>query len=144
MNEWLQILTMVWSAGLFAVGGTRGKYWRRFVLPAGLAGVASLYAPWWTCIGYCVTTMAVLHLGYGDRCSWLKRSLIFTGYGVTSLWFGLSWWVIVVPSVCMALFFLSNFKLTEKSFSWKLIECLWGFLIAAAFVAALQNQWRVL
>lgn len=136
MNEWLMILSMAWSTTLFAVGGTKGKYWRRFVLPIGLAGMALLNHHWWVCLAYAVILSAFLHLGYGDRCSWLKRAFIFTGYGCAALVFALTWWALIVPLVCLGLFKASNSRLTEKSFPWKVCEAGMGFLIGAAYCSA--------
>ena len=148
MSEWLMIACMLWSGGLMAAGGTHipgigGQKWlRRYLLPAGLGAVALFYAPWWAILGYTATLSAFLCMGYGDRASWLYRAFIFAGYGAASLWLGWSWWVVITPVVCAVLFALSNNRLTERAFVWKIAEVGMGFLIGAAFIAAILNQWR--
>jgi len=141
MSEWLMILSTLIGVGAFAAGGTdlngRGFKWiRRFLMPACLAGIALLYAPWWACLGYAVTLSAFLHMGYGDRCSWLKRAFIFTGYGFSALWFGWTWWAVVTPVLLLIAFWLSNFKPTANTMFWKAWEMLAGFLIAVTFINA--------
>jgi heme/copper-type cytochrome/quinol oxidase subunit 4 len=142
-NEWLMILSVLWSIGLFAAGGTdlngKGHKWlRRFVLPAGLGALALLYAPWWACIGYTLTLCAFLHMGYGSKASWLYRAFIFTGYGASALWFGWSGWVVATPILCLLAFWLSNQKKSESMFAWKIVEMLFGFLIAVTYINSLQ------
>lgn len=142
------ILVMSVSGILFALGGTeipttgRGYKWlRRFVMPVFLAGIALLYAPWWACVGYGLTTSVALHMGYGDRCSWLKRAFIFISYGVTSLWFGFSWWIAITPALLALLFLASNWKPLASTVFWKSWEFLAGVLIALCFIGVLLNKW---
>jgi len=148
VNEWTIIYAVILSAGLFAAGGTevkktgRGYKWiRRFILPALLCLIAWPFAPYWAVIGFGATLCVFLHLGYGDRCSWPKRAFIFAGYGLSSLWIGWSWWAVLTPAACCALFFLSNLKSTASDFQWKLCELSFGFLIGCTFVAAILNRW---
>lgn len=141
MSEWIMILAVIWCVGLFAAGGTdlngKGYKWlRRFILPAGLSGIALLFSTWWACLAYTVTLSAFLHLGYGSRCSWLKRALIFIGYGFSALWFGWTWWAVATPILLLVAFWLSNFKPSEKTMFWKAWEMLAGFLIAVTFINA--------
>jgi hypothetical protein len=145
MNEWLMILVTLWNCGLFAAGGTdlngRGYKWlRRFLMPIGLGGVALLYAPWWACIGYAVTLSFFLHLGYGERATWLYRAFIFTGYGVSALCFGFSGWMVVTPILCLLAFWLSNQKQSAGMFFWKAVEMLYGFLIAVTYIHSLSQS----
>lgn len=146
MNEWMIILIVLLSSGLFAAGGTdldgKGHKWiRRFILPAGLLATSLFYAPWWASVAYSLTLCAFLHLGYGSKASWAYRSFIFAGYGLVSLWLGPSWWLIVTPVVCLGLFWLSNFKYTASSFTWKCVEIIYGIIIACSFVSAILNKW---
>lgn len=142
-NEWTMILTIIIGTGLFPAGGTdlngRGYKWlRRFLMPACLGGIALLYSTWWACLGYAVTLSAFLHLGYGSRCSWLKRAFIFTGYGFSAFWLGWTWWAVITPVLCLLAFWLSNFKSTASTFYWKAVEAMYGFMIAVTFINALQ------
>ncbi len=145
MNEWSMILSVTFSIATFAGGGTdlngRGYKWiRRFLMPLGLGSLALLYAPWWACLGYTVTLSAFLHMGYGSRAGWLYRAFIFTGYGCSALWFGWTGWVVVTPILCLAAFWLSNYKKTEDMFAWKIVEMLFAFLIAATYINALSRS----
>jgi len=144
MSEWMMMLAITASTALFAIGGTGYKWARRFVLPVLLGGIALLYAPWWACVGYGATLSVHLCMGYGESSSWLKRAFVFSGYGTSALWLGWSWWVVITPVLCLILFILSNNRLTEKSFTWKIVEAGYGFLLGAGFIGALLNQWRVL
>ena len=143
MNEWLMIVAVLWSVGLFAAGGTdlngRGHKWlRRFLMPIGLGALALIYAPWWACLGYTLTLCVFLHMGYGSRAGWLYRAFIFTGYGVSALWFGWTWWAVATPVLCSLAFLLSNMKKSEGMFAWKIVEMLFAFLIAVTFINSLS------
>jgi hypothetical protein len=141
MNEWAIIAIVPVCAALFAIGGTGFKWVRRYVLPAGLGLLGAFLASWWQGLGYALTLCLFLCMGYGDRCPWWRRVLIFTGYGLSALWFGWSWWVLVIPVACSGLFLLSNLKPTASSFVWKLAELSMGFLIGCGFVSSIINSW---
>lgn len=142
MNEWVMIAVMVWCMALFAIGGTGFKWARRYVLPVGLGLLGAFLTSWWQGLGFAITLCAFLCMGYGERASWWYRILIFTGYGTASLWFGWSWWLIITPLGCAAMFYFSNLKLTASSFTWKIPESGMGFLISAGYISAILNQWR--
>jgi hypothetical protein len=137
MNEFVQIAVIACSVALFALGGTGFKWMRRYVLPVCLGLVGAFLSSWWQGLGYALTLCAFLCMGYGERASWWYRLAIFTGYGAVSLWFGFSYWLIVTPCACMGLFWVSNWKPTANSFTWKTCEAAFGFLIAASFIAAI-------
>lgn len=149
MNEWLQILTLVWCVLLFPAGGTqvsekiKGQKWlRRILMSIGLGLLTGWLTTWWQGIGYALTVFGITTCPYGSRTPYWLKAVVFTGYGATSLWFGYSWWLLVTPCVCTGLFFLSNFKLTAKSFPWKICESAFGFTIGASCIAAILNKWR--
>jgi hypothetical protein len=146
----IMILTFLLSAGLFAAGGTeikttgRGYKWmRRFVLPIGMGIIAAFNSTWWQAIIYAVALCSVLHLGYGDRCNWIKRIGIFVGYGAVSLVFGWSWWVVATPTVLSLLFLASRWKPLSTTVFWKSWETIAGLLIALCFVGAMLNKWQI-
>lgn len=146
MNEWYMIYAFLWSAGLFAAGGTdlngKGHKWlRRFVMPIGLGGLSLLYFAWYWALLYTVLLSAILHPGYGDRCSWPKRIALFIGYGSVSLVFGLSYWTVFTPIVLSLLFLASNWKPLANTVFWKSWELLSGGLIALCFIGAFLNRW---
>ena len=138
------IAVTLWSVGLFAAGGTdlngKGHKWfRRFVMPLGLAGVSLMYAQWWQSLLYSVTLIAFLHMGYGSKASWWYRVFIFAGYGASCLWLGWTWWSVIIPPVLLVMFILSNIKLTAQTFYWKACEMSMGFLLAISFCDAIMK-----
>jgi hypothetical protein len=134
---------------LFALGGTqisttiKGQKWlRRFVLPAILGLAVGFAITWWQGLLVGCLACASLHQGYGDRASWLKRTLIFLSYGLISLPIGWSLWNIFTPIIAMSLFVLCNLKVDIRDydpshihlkfgdvFVWKFFELSMGFLI---------------
>jgi len=148
VNEWIQIAVLVWCVFLFPAGGTDipkigGQKWlRRILMSIGLGVLAGLLTTWWQGVGYALTLFGVLSCPYGSKTPYWLKALVFTGYGATSLWFGYSWWLLITPILCLGLFFFSNLKLTAKSFPWKICEGAMGFLVAAAYIAAILNKWR--
>lgn len=143
VSEMTMIYVMAVSLALFALGGTGFKWARRYILPAYLGLVGASVAPWLACVGYTITLCLFLCLGYGERASWWYRALIFTGYGASSLWLGWSWWVVITPPVCLGLFFLSDWKITSNSFTWKCVEGAYGFLVACCYINAILNRWSL-
>ena len=132
MSEWWQIYQMAVASTLFAVGGTRGKYWRRYVLPL---AIIVPYTPSWSVLGYVLGLSVALHMGYGERCSWIRRVMIFSGYSLPCLFFGWSWWIVLTPILCSLLFLLSNSRPTASVFLWKGCECAYGLLIAITVIS---------
>jgi len=146
------ILLVTSSVGLFALGGTGGwkfgtKAWRRYVLPIVVvvilsAGMGIDIKVALACGG---TLCGVLHLGYGDRTSWLVRIGVFASYAAPPIWLVRGRWVefgvwIGITSVVLTLAFLAsrNAKL-QWVIKWKVWEMLAGFCIAASFVPHLPS-----
>jgi hypothetical protein len=142
----MMILAFQWSAGLFAAGGTdlngKGHKWlRRFVMPIGLGCASLISSSWYQALAYAVLLSAVLHIGYGDRCSWTRRIAIFIGYGAVSLVFGWSYWVVITPVLLSLLFLASNWKPLANTVFWKSVELLMGALISISFIGAINNAY---
>jgi hypothetical protein len=125
------------SSVLFALGGTevsreiKGQKWlRRYVLPVvlGLSVYFAGFAPGWA-VAVTVISAICFPQGYGEKASWAKRVLIFTGYGCISLPIGISWWNLMCVIGCIGLFALSNWKVTADTFVWKTCEIIMGFLV---------------
>lgn len=114
----------------FSFGGTGWKPARRFIMPV-LLGLICLFAgfSWWQSLGLSVTLSIVLHLGYGEKSPYWKKSLIFASYGLATLWLGFSVWQIITPIGCLLLFLGSNTKWSSNAFLWKICEFLMGSLI---------------
>jgi hypothetical protein len=140
-NEWLAILIMTLSGALFAIGGTGWKPARRYVLPVLLAVTAYFsHISWWQCLGMAVTLIVALSAGYGERTPYWRKALVFAGYGLSFLWIGWTWWIVITPVVCLGLFWLSNNKLTARTFFWKAVELLYGALIGITFIVAISPR----
>lgn len=135
------------SGFLFGLGGGTGskydwKGWRRFIFPLVTFGFLLLNAVvLWKALVASVLLSAVLHLGYGQTKTWMYKFLVGCSYAIPSLVIGLTWWVLITPSVFITLFYLSNLKATEKDFTWKVVEMFIGFCIAATFIGALMRPW---
>jgi hypothetical protein len=139
MNEWLMILTMTLCSALFAIGGTKGKFWRRYGIPLLLGGIA-LYChePWYNALGLALTLIVALSLGYGTNSPYWKKAITFSLYGLSFLWIGWSWWIILTPILCLLIFWLSNQKPTAHPFFWKACEFLYGTFLAITFLDAIK------
>jgi hypothetical protein len=130
---------LAWCSVLFAVGGTKGKYWRRFVLPSGLLVIAILsHVIWWKSVLMTISLIVALSLGYGERTPYKWKAAVFSTYGLSFLWIGWSWWIVLCPVLCFLLFCLSNWKPTESMFSWKWIEFVYGLFLAVTFISILK------
>jgi hypothetical protein len=142
MSEWLEILTMTVSGSLFAIGGTKGKFWRRYVLPLFLAFICVLsLVSWWQSSLYAVGLCVALSCGYGERTAYWLKFLIFCAYSGVSLCIGFSWWVIITPVILILLFFASNWKPLASTVFWKAWEFIAGTLIGISLIASILNKW---
>ncbi len=130
MTEWLMIAALTLSGSCFAIGGTGFKWVRRYILPI-LLGVCCFFAKiaLWKIGCFVVSLSVILHLGYGERTPYLLKAAIFSGYGLACAWLGFSWFIIISPLLIIALFYLSNNKLTSSIFVWKICEFLMGTYI---------------
>lgn len=142
MNEWLMIYLMAVSSSLFAVGGTKGKYWRRYVLPLAIGLPCLYYVELWRIVGYILTLSLALHLGYGSKANWWYRFLAFMGYSLPCLFIGFSGWIIATPILCATAFLLSNNDRFEQMFFWKGVEFFYGLLIAITLIATINGGMR--
>jgi len=139
MTEWQMILTMALSGTLFSVGGTGFKPARRFILPFLLA----LMCFWngfiiWKCIVICAGLMIAFCLPYGSKTSYKIKFLTACAMTLPTIVLGFSWWQIITPLLFMAIFWLSNFKLTANIFKWKICEFLIGTLVGANIASLLK------
>ena len=146
MKEFLYIGMMTAGVLLFALGGTGFKWARRFVFPGVMAvllyfhgGVFPLMI-----LSSCLLLAFILCMGYGESKTWLYRGLVFASYALPSLLIGWSYWAGILVVGTIGMFALSNFKPTEISFPWKLVEGGYGFLISASFIGALHNTWVII
>ncbi|MFA5100361.1 MAG: hypothetical protein WC547_05725 [Candidatus Omnitrophota bacterium] len=121
---------------LFSLGGAQisdktpgWKGWRRFILPAVYLAAVIMVFQWWQAALVTGTAVAVYTFPYGDRTSWPLKALVGLGYGLISLPIGLSWWNVITAIGFIALFALSNTKITAKTFTWKICEGLFGLLV---------------
>jgi hypothetical protein len=139
------IVVMALGGILFAAGGTDipgigGQKWlRRYVLPVFFAFICLLsHVIWWKALGMAVSLIVILSCPYGSKTPYWLKALVFSGYGAAFLWIGFTFWVIATPVICFALFCLSNWKLTAKSFWWKMVEFSYGFLLAITLISCIN------
>jgi hypothetical protein len=139
MNEWLMIACMGFGGVLFAAGGTGYKWLRRFVLPILLGGIAVFSGIlWYLCLGYALTQAITLCLPYGERTPYWLKALVFISYALPSLFFGFSYWQLILPVVCFGCFCLSNWKPTANTFFWKACEFIMGATIGTLVASVIK------
>ena len=140
-KEILMIICMGTGVILFPLGGTGFKWARRFVLPVILGVVALLGGfAWYLCLGYAVAQAVTLCLPYGERTPYWLKAVVFASYALPSLLFGFTIWQIFLALGCFALFALSNWDKTAKSFPWKIVEGFYGMLLGVT-IAVLISQY---
>jgi len=129
-HEWLMIAAMAVGSICFAVGGTGPKWVRRYIMPV-LLGVIALIAGevWHRCLGYTLTLMIAVHLGYGEKYPYWAKFLVGCAFVLPSLFFGFTWWQVITPIVFVGMFKISNMPFSSNSFVWKIVEFLTGGLI---------------
>lgn len=132
---------------LFSLGGTqisgeiKGQKWiRRYLLPA-VYFAACLFAGIMFLKALLVMILSVIAfcLPYGDRTSYPEKFLVGCCYGAISVPIGLSWWNLLTALGFILLFILSNTKLTEKIFVWKIVEGFFGALCGIQLGAAITK-----
>jgi hypothetical protein len=139
MSELWIIGLLAFSGIAFALGGMKnGRLLRRYILPIGLATALLLnhFSP--IKVGlYALLLSISLHFGYGENTPYWRKFVVFACYGLGSLVFGFTVWLILTPVICLALFIASNFKLA-KDFQWKIVEFIYGTLIAITLLGAIK------
>ena len=145
--ELLFILMAILSGGLFALGGTgdwkfASKAWRRYALPLAVGGCLVLLGiDYWRVGGAMAALCGFLHLGYGDKTPWWERILVFTSYGIPSIFIGkagflhFNWWLAIIPSLLTLGFLASRIKSFQTSVFWKSWEFFAGTMIACSLYA---------
>ncbi len=130
MNEWLMIAAMATGGICFSIGGTGFRFVRFAIMPL-LLGIICYYAgiALWRDICFALTAGVILSLGYGEKIPYWRKTLVFFGYGLSTLWLGFTWWIIIVGPLCLLIFRLSNSKTFGSTFVWKICEFLFGTFI---------------
>jgi hypothetical protein len=138
INRELLMISAMTSGGLLgSLGGYRWKWLRRFVLPTILAVLALLGGVlWWKCLILCLGLMAAFCLPYGERTPYWGKFLVGCAFVLPTAVMGFSWWQVFTPIIFIAMFFMSNWKFTEKIFRWKIIEFI-TFALVGVTVASL-------
>ena len=131
---------------LFALGGTQisptipGQKWiRRFLLPSVLCVFALFYVPWWQAALATLPAMAIFSLGYGDSTPWWGKILVGCSYALIGIAIGVSWWNLITAVMFSLLFLLSNIKVTEKIFVWKICEGFFGLFVGIQLAYVLMG-----
>lgn len=147
-QEIISIVMMGLGAILWPLGGFRWKGFRRIVLPIVSCVCLYLYPlSAWQSLASSLLLFIATTLPYGDRTPWIipnkhgSKLITALAYILPSLVIGLTWWQMITPVAFLTTFLLSNFRSTEKDFSWKLVEGLIGFCVTATLIASLQRQW---
>lgn len=135
-KELVMIAFMALSGILFALGGTTNKLWRRLGVPASVYGYL-LYSGINPIISLVIGILLVvaMSLGYGETKPYWYKFLVACSYVAPSLLIGFTPWQIIVPVMFTTMFYLSNNKITEKYFKWKIVEFLIGVLIAVNYIS---------
>ena len=127
MIELYMIIAMTAGGLLFALGGWKWKWIRRYLLPVVL-GVLCLLAgkePW-RCGVLWIGLTGAFHLGYGHDKPYLMKLLVGISFALPTLVMGFTIFQILVPLGFLLLFRLSNWKPLSGEFSWKICEFLTG------------------
>ena len=143
-------LLMVFVPGiswiLFSLGGTEisskipGQKWiRRWLLPTIYLMTAMCCVPWWQAILATLPAIAWFSMGYGDSIPWWQKVLIGVLYATIGAAIGISWWNLGTAIGFSVLFLLSNTKLTEKIFMWKICEGFFGLLVGIQLAYVLMG-----
>ena len=143
-------LLMVFVPGiswiLFSLGGTEisskipGQKWiRRWLLPTIYLMTAMCCVPWWQAILATLPAIAWFSMGYGDSTPWWQKVLIGVLYATIGAAIGISWWNLGTAIGFSVLFLLSNTKLTEKIFMWKICEGFFGLLVGIQLAYVLMG-----
>jgi len=143
-------LLMVFLPGLswilFALGGTEisptipGQKWiRRFLLPCIYLMFALCCVSWWQAILATLPAMLFFCLPYGSSTPWWQKILVGCSYALIGVAIGISWWNLFTAVGFTVLFLLSNTKLTEKIFMWKICEGFFGLLVGIQLAYVLMG-----
>ena len=134
------VICAVLGAGLFALGGTdipyfkRGfKFLRRELLPISWGLLAySAGLEWWRCLGLVVCFDALFRLPYGDRTPVWGKFIVFMAMPLASLWLGFNAWQVIAGIASFIMWASSNWKPTERVFSWVTACIIIGLVLGIA------------
>jgi len=141
-KELLMILSSGFGGIFFALGGTGlsfpTKWIRRFLLPLFFGFIALLAGhEWWKCAGMSAGFIVSFCLGYGQTKSYIWKFIVGIMFVLPTVFIGFSLWQVITPLIWILLFRLSNCKILNQSFVWKICECITGFLIGITVASLL-------
>jgi len=148
MTELLMIAVIGSGAILFPLGGTeipyfgRGFKWiRREALPIAWGICLYLAVPCvWKALCFVILQDIAFRMPYGEKTPYIVKLAVFCGYSVPSLLYGLTVWQAITPIVLLALFALSNKRMTAKDFPWKVVEAFMGFLVGISVAIIISKN----
>ena len=118
---------------LFSLGGYKYKFFRRFLLPFTIFVFCLIRnIPLYKTLSSTLFLIGALHLGYGETKPYWYKFLVGISYATAISPLGLSFWNFIIPFVFIILFVLSNLKISEKTFTWKICEGFYGLFIGIA------------
>ena len=124
----LQVLTLLVNIPLlYSLGGMYHKGLRRYCIPLLLLGMTFWTGTitWQKVIAISLFS-GILHLGYGDSHSNMKRFCYALGLSLPTLVIAFNWWFFAPLLAFLITWFLSNNKLTAKYFPWRVCEFIVG------------------
>lgn len=132
-------MTLIMAVGGlgFAIGGSGYKWVRRYLMPVVIAVLCYLAGVGYErCLGYGLTYIGVLHLGYGESLPYWRKTLTAIAYVTPTFFLGFTFWQVLAPVIFIVMFWLSNQKATAEMFQWKIVEFLTGtyYAVVAAYL----------
>ena len=84
---------------------------------------------WWKAFIMACLMIGAFSLGYGSSLPYWRKALTFISYSLTTLILGFTAWQIVMPVLCLLVFWLSNWKPTARMFTWRVAEWIYGSVL---------------
>ena|SRR3990167_4523217 len=125
MTESLTLILLIVTPLLYSLGGMFFKPIRRYGIPL-LFIVASLLSGSFSIkvVLSILLLCGALHLGYGEKSSWLKKVIYAVAITAPSLIIRFNFWAVILPVVFLGTFYLSNKPKWQYIFNWRISEFL--------------------
>lgn len=142
-TEMLALILIIGSGILFRLGGMGlppfKKGWRRFILPLFLGIMGCIAIGLKIELLYALIGSAIsFSLPYGSKTPYWLKCIVASTFTLPILFIGFTIWIIIVPVLFIALFLLSNNKISANEFGWAIVEILTGTGIGIAWARALR------
>jgi len=128
------LIAFIIGASLWRMGGVKGKWWRRYILPFCITIYTLIVKQNFIYLLMFPLLAGAFSLPYGEKHPYWQKFLAGLAWILPAVIFNQTWIALIVPFIWIGLYKLSNTKPYSNIFLWWVVEVLVGGMIGVSYV----------